>query len=411
MVIGGGPAGMAAALFALRAGAKVTLIEKNEKLGKKLYITGKGRCNVSNAAEGEDFLRNVPRNPRFLYAALHFLSPADLRTLLKGLGLETVIERGQRVFPASQKASDVTAALSRGIAAADIRLNTELTALEARAGGGFALTLNGSERLEADALVLATGGLSYPITGSTGDGYRYARKFEHPVTDCLPALVAIDTLDAWPTRLQGLTLLNVALQVKEGKRKLYAEQGELLFTHFGISGPLVLTLSSLLAERDLSALQASLDLKPGLSHEQLEQRLQRDCMASGKKQLKSLLPGLLPGKLAELFPTLCDIDFLKPCAQLSQPERRLFAQTLKALPIRLDKARPFKEAVITRGGVDLKQVSPSTMGSKLVPGLYFAGELLDVDALTGGFNLQIAFSTGALAGDSAARTLAKECAT
>lgn len=409
-VVGGGPAGMSAALHALRAGAQVVLLERNEKLGKKLYITGKGRCNVSNAAEGEDFLRNVPRNPRFLYAALRFLSPSGLRELLGSLGCETVVERGQRVFPASQKASDVTRALSLGIQGAEIRLNTALSAIEPKAEGGFLLNLSGGESISVDAVVLATGGLSYPLTGSTGDGHRLAQALDHPVTDCLAALVAMETLDEWPKRLQGLTLRNVLLTAKAGKKKLFSEQGELLFTHFGISGPLVLTMSSVLAGLDPKALELCLDLKPALSEEQLQQRIQRDSLAQGRKQLKSLLPGLLPGKLAELFPERCgELDFTKSCAQLSQGERRLFAQRLKALPIRLDKPRPLKEAVITRGGVNLKAVSPSTMGSKLVPGLYFAGELLDVDAFTGGFNLQIAFSTGALAGHSAAQYLTKEC--
>ena len=402
IVIGGGPAGMAAALYALRAGARVLLIEKNEKLGKKLYITGKGRCNVSNAAAGEEFLQNVPRNPRFLYSALHFLDSEGLRALLDDLGCPTVVERGQRVFPVSQKASDVTKALTQGLAGAEIRLNTSVQSIELSEVGCAGVVLEDGRRIEAGAVIVATGGLSYAVTGSTGDGYRFAVQSGHRLTAQMPSLVPIDTDDLWARPLQGLTLKNVRLDATLGKKRLFSEQGELLFTRFGISGPLVLSLSSALTGLDVQRVLATIDLKPAVPGQELDKRLADELGKNGRRQLKSLLPGYLPGKLAEAFPEVCPVDFQKTCSQVTAAERAQVIATMKALPLRLTALRSFKEAVITRGGVDLRDVDPGTMASRLCRGLYFAGEVLDVDALTGGFNLQIAFSTGALAGHSAA---------
>ena len=402
VVIGGGPAGMAAAIFASRSGISVTLLEKNEKLGKKLYITGKGRCNVSNAAQGEEFLKNIPRNPRFLYAAMDQFSSADLRQLLQGLGCETMVERGQRIFPQAQKASDVTRALTRGLEQVDVRLNTEVKEIALSGGDSFHILLSSGDTLQARAVIVATGGLSYSMTGSTGDGYRFARAFGHSICDCCPSLVPVETSDSWVRALQGLTLKNVTLLAKKGRKTLYEEQGEMLFTHFGITGPLVLSLSSMLAGMDLTEIDLSIDMKPALTREQLDERLKRVLLQGGAKQLKSVLPDLLPGKMAEQFPAICQLDAAKQCSQITAQERGLLVQTLKRIPLHATGLRPFSEAVITRGGISTSDLNPSTMASRLAPGLFFAGEVIDVDGFTGGFNLQIAFSTGALAGRSAA---------
>ena len=401
-VIGGGPAGMMAALFALREGARVTLLERNEKLGKKLYITGKGRCNVTNAAQGEDFLSNVPRNPRFLYAALRFLPSEGLRDVLRELNCDTMVERGNRVFPVSQKASDVTRALTRGIEGADIRLRERVQTIETDPSGAFIIATEGGGRFEADSVIIATGGLSYPVTGSTGDGYVLARALDHRVTDTLPTLISYETSDEWARPLQGLSLKNVVLEVRMGKKTLFSQQGELLFAHWGITGPLVLSMSSHLAGIDCGTVTCFIDLKPAVSLEQLDARLKSLLQEAGKKQLSGVLTQLMPSSLAAAFPMVCPVDPRKQSGQISAQERRQIIGTLKRLPIGLTRPRPISEAVVTRGGVDVRDVDPSTMQSKKVPGLYFAGEVLDVDAYTGGFNLQAAFSTGALAGHHAA---------
>lgn len=403
IVVGGGASGMAAALFALRQEAQVTLLEHNEKLGKKLYITGKGRCNVTNACDLDTFLANVPRNPRFLHAAFAFLPPQALMNLLSELGCPTVVERGRRVFPASQKASDVTKALTRALAAADIRLNTHVTGITVQDGICTGVLLGNSQAIASDAVVVATGGVTYPVTGSTGDGYIYAQALGHKVSTPLPCLVPIETADAWPRQLQGLTLTNVVLQAKRGKKVLFHQQGELLFTHFGVSGPLVLSLSSYIAGLVLSELSVSIDLKPAVTHEQLMQRLNNVLAENGRKQLSSILPQFMPMSLAQVFPGIAGIKPNALCSQLTRAQRQRLIDTLKGIPLKLSAFRPLDEAVITRGGVAVSQVHPSSMQSKLVGGLYFAGEVLDVDALTGGYNLQIAFSTGALAGHHAAQ--------
>lgn len=403
VIVGGGPAGMAAALFAKAQGASVLLLEHNEKLGKKLYITGKGRCNVSNLCEREEFLAQVPRNPRFLYAALAFLPPEKLRAFLDSLGCPTVVERGRRVFPASQKASDVTRALAKGLDSQEVRLHArtkEVLQLDGRVSG---VLLDSGETINANAVILATGGLSYPVTGSTGLGHGMAKASGHAVTELLPSLTGFDTLDEWPKQLQGLTLKNIALDAAWGRRGKFREQGELLFTHFGVSGPLVLSLSSLLAGQAVQDAVVTIDLKPVLNREILQNRLMDEIRQHGRQTLTSLMSSYLPGSLAALFPGLCGLQGSKPLNQLTGQERGQIIAGLKSLPIRLKSHRPFSEAVVTRGGVDVKLVDSSSMASKLVDGLYFAGEILDVDAMTGGYNLQIAFSTGALAGYSAGR--------
>ena len=370
LVIGGGAAGMMAAVFAARAGAKVTLLEKNEKLGKKVYITGKGRCNLTNDCDLDGFLAQVPRNPRFLYSALSFFSPRDMMALMEENGCPVTVQRGKRVFPASEKASDVTKALTAVLRRENVRvcLSCGVRRLKTEDGRITGAELEDGSFLPADAVILACGGLSYPSTGSTGDGFRFAE--------------ALRTLSS-------------------GKKALYSELGEMLFTHFGISGPLALEASCHLPVPAAGS-RLSVDLKPGLTREQLDARLRRDFSEAGKKQLKSVLPGLLPASLAEIFPGLCGVSPVLPCSQVTAAQRESLLNTLKSLPLTVRAPRPLDEAVVTRGGVSVKEIEPGTMRSRLIPNLFFAGEMIDVDAHTGGFNLQIAWSTGALAGQSSA---------
>ena len=394
---------MMAALFAARAGASVTLLERNEKLGKKIYITGKGRCNLTNDCSLEEFLRQVPRNPRFLYGALNRFGPQDMMALMEEAGCPVEVQRGQRVFPRSEKASDVIRALARLMeqAGVRVRLHSRIQSLIVQEGRAAGVVLENGERLEADAVILALGGQSYPMTGSTGDGYALAREAGHHVLPPEAVLSALETVEDWPRALQGLALKNVRLALRSGRKTLYTELGEMLFTHFGISGPLVLEMSCHLPA-ELAQAQVTLDLKPGLTPEQLDLRLQRDFAAQPRKQLQNVLPGLLPLRLSALFPDLAGVSGERICGQITRGEREQLGAALKALPITLRARRPLAEAIVTRGGVDVKEIQPATMESKLLPGLYFAGEMIDVDAHTGGFNLQIAFSTGALAGSSAA---------
>ena len=403
LVIGGGASGMAAALFAARSGASVTLLEQNEKLGKKVYITGKGRCNLTNDCDLDTFLSQVPRNPRFLYSALSFFTPQDMMALLESAGCPVTVQRGRRVFPSSEKASDVTRALASLLKAAGaaVRLNTGVRSIQTENGRITGVMTQENRFLPADAVVLCSGGFSYPSTGSTGDGFRFAEELGHTVLPPSPVLVGLETLEDWPRSLQGLSLKNVTLSLSLGRKTLYTELGEMLFTHFGISGPLVLEASCHLPER-LPDARLCLDLKPGLSPEQLDARLLRDLAAAGKKLLRNELASLLPSRLAEIFPSLCGLSASLPCNQLTGEQRRRLCETLKSLPMGIRAPRPLAEAVVTRGGIQVREVDPSSMRSKLWPNLFFAGELLDVDAHTGGYNLQIAWSTGALAGHSAA---------
>jgi predicted Rossmann fold flavoprotein len=402
VVIGGGPGGMMAAIAAQNAGAQVTLIEKNEKLGKKLYITGKGRCNVTNASDTQGLIRSTPHNGRFLFSSFDGFTPQDLCALLEKNGCPTVTERGQRVFPASGKASDVTRALEKAMQGATILLNTKAASILTDKTKVTGVRLTNGKVLACDAVIIATGGLSYPSTGSTGDGYGFAENCGHTVTDTHPALVPVNLKDTWAKSLQGLPLKNVQLSAMAGKKRLFQEQGELLFTHFGISGPLVLSLSSYLVGANEEEISLFLDLKPALSTEKLLARLQREVEANPRQELHTLMQGYLPRAMAALFPDLCGIDSKKTIGTLPVSQRQAIAQTLKKLPLSYAGVRSFSEAVITSGGVSTKEINPSTMQSKLMEGLYFAGEVIDVDALTGGFNLQIAFSTGYKAGKSAA---------
>lgn len=401
-VIGGGAAGMMAALQAAWAGARVALLEKNEKLGKKIYITGKGRCNVTNVADIDDFFKQIPRNPRFLNAAARQFTHEDVTGLLEMLGTPTKVERGGRVFPESDKASDVTRALDRGMrdAGVVISLNTQVAHVR-QAEGSFDVELTQGGTLRAKSVIVATGGVSYPSTGSTGDGYLFAKENGLNVTKLSASLVGLTMDEKWPTLLQGLSLKNVRITAKVGKKTIYSELGEMLFTHFGVSGPLMIELSSH-APEDFSQMAVTLDMKPGMTEEQVDLRLQRDFAENIRKQLSSVLTGLMPARMAPVFAKLCGVDADTPVNQVTREQRLAIGRALKALPLHVVGTRPIEEAIVTRGGVDVLEITPGTMMSKKTPGLFFAGEVLDVDAHTGGFNLQIAFSTGALAGKSAA---------
>ena len=407
IVVGGGAAGMLAALFAARGGANVTLLERNEKLGKKVYITGKGRCNLTNAAEGEAFMRAIVRNPRFLYAAFAAFDNQAMMGLMEKLGVPLKVERGNRVFPVSDHASDITNALRRELERLHVRIEydqrvAQLILTDGRCCG---VELENGRKLNADAVILCTGGASYPLTGSTGDGYKLAEEAGHSIQKPIPALVPIDTKESWPSGLAGLSLKNVALKAWKagGKKKkyFYDEQGEMLFTHYGISGPLALTLSSYMPE-SLEDVRMSIDLKPALDEQTLDARLLRDFQEFQRKRLTAVMDGLVPHNLGQQILVLAGISPQTPVNSVTQAQRAAILNLLKNLPLTPKRLRGFEEAIVTRGGVTVKEINPSTMESKLTPGLYFAGELMDVDAHTGGYNLQIAFSTGALAGMSAA---------
>ena len=407
IVVGGGAAGMLAALFAARSGAEVVLLERNEKLGKKVYITGKGRCNVTNAADEEEFMRRIFRNPRFMYTSFATLNNVQLMDLLESLGVPLKVERGDRVFPVSDHSNDIIQALRRELErlGVDVRLNSRISALLLSEAVCSGVQLEDGSEVRADAVILATGGASYPATGSTGDGYRLAEAAGHSVQKPMPSLVPVETKESWPAMLMGLTLKNVRLSawVKGGKKEkcIYSEMGEMLFTHFGISGPLVLTLSGLLPE-DLSTVRMEIDLKPALDDQTLDARLVRDFKELSRKQLAAAMDGLVPHNLGMQLLVLAGVPATMPIHSVTAEQRRDLLHILKHVPLTPKKLRGFEEAIVTRGGIQVKEINPSTMASKKVSGLYFAGELIDVDATTGGFNLQIAFSTGALAGKSAA---------
>ena len=399
-VIGGGPAGMLAAANAARNGHQVTLLERNEKLGKKLYITGKGRCNVTNIADRDAFFEHVLRNPRFLYSAFSHFDNKALMERIEQAGVPLKTERGGRVFPASDKSSDILRACEKIVreAGVTVRLNTLVEEVVTLDGAVSGIRLDG-KMLSCDAVVVATGGISYPQTGSTGDGYTFARATGHTVEEPVASLVPLVTEESWPRELAGVTLKNITLSAEKKGKEVFSELGELLFTHFGISGPLVLSLSGVIAGQPAGT-RLKIDLKPALSREQLDARLLRDLQEGAKQQVKTALHALLPQRLLETVLELAGIDGALPVGQLSKTMRLQLVEMLKALPLTVSGARGLNEAVITRGGVSVKDVNASTMESKRVKGLYFAGEVLDLDATTGGYNLQIAWSTGALAGDS-----------
>ena len=400
IVIGGGAAGMMAAYAAAECGHKVVLLEQNEKLGKKLYITGKGRCNVTNACGQDKLFENIVSNPKFLYSAFYDFDNKRMMELLERAGCPLKIER---VFPVSDHSSDVIAAFERLLGQKDVAVYLKTAVREVTVEDGVAkgVILNSGERLPCDAVVLATGGLSYPTTGATGDGYRMAKMLGHTVKECVPALVPMEIQEPWCSALQGLSLKNVMLTMYCGTKKIWQGFGEMLFTHFGVSGPLVLSASSYYAKcKDKRQVTVTVDLKPALTAEQLDKRILRDFEQNLNKQFKNVIGGLYPAKLIPVMIELSGIDGDKKIHEITRQERGRLAGITKGLTMQVTGLRNYNEAIITQGGVTVKEVNPSTMESKLVKGLYFAGELLDLDAVTGGFNLQIAWSTGHLAGSS-----------
>lgn len=403
IVVGGGPAGMMAALSAAENGHSVILLEKNEKLGKKLFITGKGRCNITNAGDMDALFENVVTNPKFLYSAFYAYDNFRVIDFFETHGVKTKTERGNRVFPVSDHSSDVITALSRALKRAGVlvKLHTKVTGLWIEGGTVLGVVLEKGKKISADAVVLATGGCSYQSTGSDGDGYTFAENCGHTVTERRPSLAPLTAKESYVKELQGLSLKNVKVTVKKQKKVLYEEFGEMLFTHFGVSGPLILSASSLVGkELENGELAMRIDLKPALSAEQLDRRILRDFDANKNRAFKNAIQGLLPGKMLQAIPALSGISPDKKVNEITKEERGRLTALLKAFPVTLNGMRGFDEAIITQGGVSVKEINASTMESKRVLGLYFAGEMIDVDALTGGFNLQIAWSTGFLAGSS-----------
>lgn len=409
LVIGGGAAGMMAAIAAAGEGASVTLFEKNEKTGKKLFITGKGRCNLTNACEEEAFFGSVVSNEKFLYSAFYAMDNRAVMDFFEKAGCKLKTERGNRVFPVSDHSSDVIAALNNRLKREKIRvcLNTKaakiLTENEEGKHCVRGVKLEDGRTLYGDAVIIATGGKSYESTGSDGDGYRFAAMAGHTIKETKPALAPFTVKEEWCKSLQGLSLKNVAASLLYNKKKIYEGFGEMLFTHFGVSGPLILSAGSYYAKKaDNMPALLHIDLKPALSREQLDKRLLRDFEENKNRQFKNSLNGLLPAKLIPVMIQLSEILPEKPVNEITRKERGKLLDILKDLTLTVTGTRGFQEAIITQGGVHVREINPSTMESRLVKGLYFAGEVLDVDALTGGFNLQIAWSTGYLAGVSAA---------
>ncbi|MCD7806408.1 MAG: NAD(P)/FAD-dependent oxidoreductase [Lachnospiraceae bacterium] len=400
VVIGGGAAGMMAAYQAAERGHQVLLLEKNEKLGKKVYITGKGRCNLTNVCDRPDFFQNVVTNPRFLYSAVYGFGPQDMIELLEKSGCPVKVERGMRAFPVSDHASDVIFAMQRAMKSVgvEICLNTKVRQILILDQAVKGVELTGGAQILADSVIVCTGGLSYPSTGSTGDGYRFAREAGLSVTDRRPALVPFICRENWCKDLMGLSLKNVRITLSAGSKEIFQDFGEMLFTHFGVSGPLILSASSSYQHRKLNGATLLIDLKPALSMEQLDKRLLREFDENKNRQFKNALDHLFPARLIPVMVGLSGISPEKKIHEISREERLRFASLMKALPLTVTGTGDFNEAIITQGGVDVKEINPSTMESKKVKGLYFAGEVLDVDAFTGGFNLQIAWSTGCLAG-------------
>jgi hypothetical protein len=401
VVVGGGAAGMMAAATAASKGLKTLLLEKNEKLGKKIYITGKGRCNVTNYCDPEEVIKNTPGNGTFLYSAIYSFDHNSLRDILHEMGVPTKVERGNRVFPVSDKSSDIIKALEKYMAKfnVEVRLNARVTEIKAEGGKIIGVCTSDGNFIDASSVIIATGGLSYPTTGSTGDGYRWARKLGHSIIPIRPSLVPIETEETWVKEVQGLSLRNVTVSAITDRGKIIKEEfGEMMFTHFGISGPVILTISRYIHEFLKEGVKIRIDLKPALDSATLNRRVLRDFGKYPNKQVRNALNDLLPHGIIPVIVREAKIPPQKPVNQVTRDERQSLIRVLKGLELKVKKLRPVKEAIITAGGVSTGEVNPSTMESKIVEGLYFAGEVLDIDALTGGFNLQIAFSTGYLAG-------------
>ncbi len=403
-VIGGGAAGMMAAIHAAENGARVTLIERNNVCGKKLKITGKGRCNVTNACDVKDFMQNVPTNPRFLYSALNCFSTEDTMAFFESEGVPLKVERGRRVFPVSDKAEDIVTALYKRMKRLGVGIiNARAESLVVHEGA-IRGVMAGGELISADAVIIATGGRSYPGTGSDGDGYKLAVSVGHSVTPIIPSLVPLVSKSRICPSLQGLSLRNVALRItaEQNGKTVYEDFGEMMFTHFGMTGPMILSASAHISDIGKTAYEAHIDLKPALDMAELDARVLSDFSKYVNKDLINALDDLLPQKLIPVIVGLSGIDPRKKVNSVTREERGALCSCIKDLRIRIDGFRPIAEAIVTKGGVNVKEIDPKTMESRLCSGLYFAGEVIDVDAYTGGYNLQIAFSTGALAGRSAA---------
>ena len=408
IVVGGGAAGMFAAIAAAKNGHQVTLYEKNEKLGKKIFITGKGRCNITNAADMEELFDAVVTNSKFLYSSFYGYTNQNVIDFFEDAGVPVKIERGNRVFPISDHSSDVIRALEREMKKVGVKvcLNTEVKSVEAEKGKFNKVVLKDTTTQTADACIVATGGLSYRSTGSTGDGFRFAENVGHKVTQCFPSLVPMETKEPWICELQGLSLRNVEAKILDGKKELYKDFGEMLFTHFGVSGPLIISASSYVGKKFMDKngqkkeLTLEIDLKSALTEEQLDQRVLRDFEENHNRQFKNAITKLFPTKLIPVMLELGGIDPEKKVNSIEKEERKQFVHLIKHFRMTLTGLRDYPEAIITKGGVNVKEIDPGTMESKLVKGLYFAGDVLDLDALTGGFNLQIAWSTGYAAGNA-----------
>ena len=399
VVIGGGASGLMAAGTAAYYGANVTLLEKNSRTGRKILVTGKGRCNITNNCDKDTFIANVPTNPRFLYSAINNFDCQDTIDFFNDLGLETKTERGNRVFPVSDKAMDVaytlyTFAKHNGVKIIESTAKVILTS-EGKVSG--VLDTKGN-KYDADCVIIATGGMSYPGTGSTGDGYKLAKTVGHTITEIKPSLVGLISSDEFCKELQGLSLKNVNLMAYENGKEIFSEQGEMLFTHQGVSGPLVLSASSHMRNFEKKSYKISIDLKPALSEEKLDLRLQKDFSEHKNNQINNSLGKLLPKKIIPVVLKMWGIDPTKKCNSITKEERQELNKILKNFTVKIKSLGSIKEAIITSGGVSTKEISPKTMESKILSGLFFCGEVIDVDAYTGGFNLQIAFSTGRLAG-------------
>lgn len=403
-VIGGGASGMMAAVSAALNGAKVVLFEKNRLLGRKVRITGKGRCNITNACDSDTFFENIPRNSKFMYSAFYNFDNNNLQEFFTNNGLLLKTERGGRVFPQSDKASDVVKVFENLIQKLEIDVVFScVKSINKKSNNIFDVNCNTGEQFQADAVIVATGGVSYPLTGSTGDGYRFAKYFNHSVTELKPSLVPLVIEESYCSALQGLSLKNVSIKLVYDKSCVYTDFGEMMFTHFGVTGPIILSTSSHM--KKLDGYKIFVDLKPALSHKNLDKRLLRDFSEFINKNFSNSLEKLLPRKLIPVIIKLSGIDPFKKINSITKQERINLVNLIKEFPLTVRGLRPIEEAIITSGGINTNEIKPSNMESKLCDNLFFCGEVLDVDAYTGGFNLQIAFSTGYLAGEKAAQSL------
>lgn len=410
VIIGGGPAGLMAAISSAKNEDKVTIIEKMNSCGKKLLITGKGRCNITNNAQMDKFMANTPTNPKFLYGVFNNFTNKDIIELLESEGVKTKVERGERVFPVSDRAQDVLEALLHILKKENVQILTNTTAkriITDAEKNVLGVELDDGKEIKADKIILATGGKSYPVTGSTGDGYRIAKDLGHTITKIEPSLVPLTSHDEVCKKLQGLSLRNVAIRLQICDKVVYKDFGEMLFTHFGVSGPIVLSASSYLVKtKNIEQIlkedkvELEIDLKPALSEEKLDARILRDFEEQKNKQFKNSLDKLLPQKLIPVIIEKTNINESKKINEITKQERQKLVNELKYFKISINGTRPIEEAIVTSGGINIKEINPKTMESKLINGLYFAGEIIDVDCLTGGYNLQVAWSTGYTAGIS-----------